>query len=79
MAVDLLTKTGPISGAVWAREVERLQADAEAFSSLQAVRNKAHLLVTASVLPNADESEGAGGGGRGRGMGKVKGGESCLL
>lgn len=67
--MDLLTKTGPISGAVWAREVERLQADAEAFSSLQAVRNKAHVLVTASVLPNAEESEGAGG----RGMGKVKG------
>lgn len=55
VAVDLLTKTGPISGAVWAREVKRLHADAEAFTSLQAVRNKAHLLVTASLLPNAEE------------------------
>lgn len=53
--MDLLTKTGPISGAVWAREVERLHADAEAFASLQAVRNKAHLLVTASLLPNTEE------------------------
>lgn len=55
VAVDLLTKTGPISGAVRAGEVERLQADAEAFTSLQAVRNEAHLLVRASLLPNADE------------------------
>lgn len=53
MAVDLLTKTGPISGADRAREVERLQADAEDFSSLQAVRNIARLLVTVSLLPNA--------------------------
>lgn len=53
--MDLLTKTGPISGAVWAREVERLQADAADFTSLKAVRNKAHLLVTASLLPNAEE------------------------
>lgn len=50
MAVDLLTKTGPISGADRAREVERLQADAEDFSSLQAVRNIARLLVTLSLL-----------------------------
>lgn len=53
MAVDLLTKTGPISGADRAREVERLQADAEDFSPLQAVRNIARLLVTVSLLPNA--------------------------
>lgn len=39
--MDLLTKTGPISGAVWARGMERLQPDAHGFRSLQAVRNKA--------------------------------------
>lgn len=39
--MDLLTKTGPISGAVWARGMECLQLDADGFSSLQAVRNKA--------------------------------------
>lgn len=37
MAVDLLTKTGPISGAVRARKMERLQAEAEAFTSLPTV------------------------------------------
>lgn len=73
MAVDLLTKTGPISGAVWAREVERLQADAEAFTSLQAVRNKAHLLVTASLLPNAEERVREQ---EEEEWGRVKGGES---
>lgn len=70
MAVDLLTKTGPISGAVWAREVERLQADAEAFTSLKAVRNKGHLLVTARLLPNAEERGREGAGGRGMGKGE---------
>lgn len=40
MAVDLLTKTGPISGAVGARKMERLQADAEAFTSLHTVTTR---------------------------------------
>lgn len=48
-AMDLLTKTGPISGAVWARGMERLQLDAHRFSSLQAVRNKACISLFASV------------------------------
>lgn len=39
--MDLLTKTGPISGAVWARGMQRFELDADAFSSLQADRNKA--------------------------------------
>lgn len=39
--MDLLTKTGPISGAVWARGMQGLQLEADGFSSLQAVRNKA--------------------------------------
>ena len=47
--MDLLTKTGPISGAVWARGMERLQLEADGFSSLQAVRNKASV---SSVLPH---------------------------
>lgn len=40
MAVDLLTKTGPISGAVGARKMERLQADAEAFTSFHTVTTR---------------------------------------
>lgn len=39
--MDLLTKTGPISGAVWARGMECLQLHADGFTSPQAVRNKA--------------------------------------
>lgn len=40
VAVDLLTRTGPISGAVRPRKMERLQADAEAFTSLHAVTTR---------------------------------------
>lgn len=56
MALDLLTKTGPISGAVRARGTERLQADAEAFTSLRGVRNMARLPVTVGLLPNPNGS-----------------------
>ena len=39
MAAALLTKTGPISGAVWARGLDALELD-DGFSSLEEVRNK---------------------------------------
>lgn len=47
--MDLLTKTGPISGAVWARGMECLQLDVVGFNSLQAVRNKAGVSPTPSL------------------------------
>lgn len=47
--MDLLTKTGPISGAVWARGMECLESDADGFRSPEPGRNKAAVLSPPSL------------------------------